>query len=382
LNLLDRYIFKSVLASSAAAVGMLVFVLMLGNVIRDLLAYVLTGQLPLATFFRLTLLIVPFVASYALPMGILTGVLLTLGRLSADSEITAMRTAGISLPRIARPVFLLGVLAAGTTLYVNFDAMPHAKVEYERNLTAAVRANPINLIIPKTFIREFPGYILYIGSKEHGELKDFWLWQLDSDRRAIRFVQAQGGHLEYDERSNQLLLTLTHGQVEVLDQNHPEDFRESPAIATFELSEPVHLPLSTVFGGGGYRQPKPQWMTFAELNTAWKRLQGATASPELARAQRVAQMKIAMTIQDKFTTACAVLTFTLVGLPLGIAVSRRETSANLGVAVALALGYYFLTVMIGWLDQHPEYRPDLLLWLPNAIFVCLGLWLFRRMRAL
>jgi len=69
-------------------------------------------------------------------------------------------------------------------------------------------------------------------------------------------------------------------------------------------------------------------------------------------------------------------------LPLGIAVSRRETSANLGLAVLLALGYYFLTIMIGWLDQHPEYRPDILLWLPNAIFIGLGYWLFRRMRAL
>jgi lipopolysaccharide export system permease protein len=92
-------------------------------------------------------------------------------------------------------------------------------------------------------------------------------------------------------------------------------------------------------------------------------------------------MKLAMTIQEKFTTAFAVLSFTLVGLPLGIAVSRRETSANLGVAVALALSYYFLTVMIGWLDRHPEYHPDILLWLPNVIFVCLGLWLFRRLRA-
>jgi lipopolysaccharide export system permease protein len=59
-------------------------------------------------------------------------------------------------------------------------------------------------------------------------------------------------------------------------------------------------------------------------------------------------------------------------------VSRRETSANLGVAVMLALGYYLLITAVGWLDRHPEYRPDLLMWLPNAIFLGLGVWLFRR----
>ena len=91
-----------------------------------------------------------------------------------------------------------------------------------------------------------------------------------------------------------------------------------------------------------------------------------------------AQMKVALVIEDKFNTALAALTFAVVGVPLGIKVSRRETSANLGVAVLLALGYYLLTVMIGWLDRHPEYRPDLLLWLPNAVFLLLGAWLFSR----
>ena len=70
--------------------------------------------------------------------------------------------------------------------------------------------------------------------------------------------------------------------------------------------------------------------------------------------------------------------FALIGVPLGIRVSRRETSANLGLAVGLALGYYVLTVMVGWLDRHPEYHPDVLLWLPNVIFLSLGVWLFRR----
>ena len=68
----------------------------------------------------------------------------------------------------------------------------------------------------------------------------------------------------------------------------------------------------------------------------------------------------------------------LIGVPLGIKVSRRETSANLGVAVLLALGYYMLTVSVTWLDRHPVYRPDLLFWLPNAIFLILGAWLFLR----
>jgi lipopolysaccharide export system permease protein len=83
-------------------------------------------------------------------------------------------------------------------------------------------------------------------------------------------------------------------------------------------------------------------------------------------------------MQEKFNTALAILSFALIGVPLGIKVSRRETSANLGVAVLLALGYYMLTVSVTWLDRHPVYRPDLLFWLPNAVFLILGVWLFLR----
>ena len=69
---------------------------------------------------------------------------------------------------------------------------------------------------------------------------------------------------------------------------------------------------------------------------------------------------------------------TELGVPLGIKVSRRETSANLGLALALAMGYYFLTIAVGWLDKHPELRPDLLMWLPNLVFLGVGVWLFWR----
>jgi lipopolysaccharide export system permease protein len=57
---------------------------------------------------------------------------------------------------------------------------------------------------------------------------------------------------------------------------------------------------------------------------------------------------------------------------------RKESSANLGLALVLALGFYFLMIMIDWLQKKPELRPDLLLWSPVVLFTALGLWLFWR----
>jgi lipopolysaccharide export system permease protein len=65
-------------------------------------------------------------------------------------------------------------------------------------------------------------------------------------------------------------------------------------------------------------------------------------------------------------------------VPLGIKVSRRETSANFAIAVALTLTYYVMTLAVKVLDRHPEYRPDLLLWVPNIILLTLGICLLTR----
>jgi lipopolysaccharide export system permease protein len=121
-------------------------------------------------------------------------------------------------------------------------------------------------------------------------------------------------------------------------------------------------------------------MTYAELRAEQDRLARQAVPVGGAKDRAQAEMKVAVTIQDKFNGAFAVLSFALLGVPLGIKVSRRETSANLGVAVLLALGYYFLTVAIGWIDRHPEYRPDLLLWLPNILLFGLGIRLFNRIQ--
>ncbi len=120
MSLLHRHIFLSVLGACAAAVGLFAFILIVGNMLKDLLPFVMGGQLSPGTFLKLVGLLAQIVAAYALPMGVLTGVLLALGRMSAQNEITAMRAAGLSLLYIARPVLILGIAGAVLCGFINF----------------------------------------------------------------------------------------------------------------------------------------------------------------------------------------------------------------------------------------------------------------------
>ncbi len=375
MNLLQRQIFTSVLWACAVAVGLFSFVLMIGNAVKDLLGYVVAGQLRPEMFVELVLLLLPFVATYALPIGVLTGVLLVLGRMSAEHEVTAMRAAGLSLPWVARPILALAAVGVLGGLAVNFQFMPWARVTYHEELARAVRANPLSFIVPRTFIRDFPGKVLYVSEREGRTVKDFWLWELDRQGRVRTFIRAQTGSFDFDEARSELVLKLVSAHVEVRDQKDPEDFSTPRPTMSFEQTS-LRLSLERLFGRMVFH-PKLPWYSYPALLAERRRL--AQPVPPEEQAQRsLDRMKLQMVIQDKFTTAFAVFTFALVGVPLGIKVSRRETSANLGLAMVLALAYYFLTIVVGWLQDQPQLRPDLLLWIPNLLFLGTGIWMFWR----
>lgn len=380
VNLLDRYIFKSVLFTCAAAVALFAFIVLVPNVVRDLLTYVLAGQISLLVAARLVLTLVPLAVSYALPMGMLTGVLLTLGRLSADSEITAMRAAGISLARVARPILLLAAVSVAAGLYFNFEAMPRARVQYERDFATVIRANPLNFIVPKTFIRDFSGYVVYVSDKQGGVLRDIWVWELDAQSRVRRFAHAETGRIDYDEKENAIVLTPIHVQVETRDPKNPEAVADPQLIVSVGQWEPLRLSLDRFFGRSSGLRIKQEWLTYPQLQAERARLaaQPLPADPAQEKQARRDRMKLELVYQDKVNTALAILSLTLIGVPLGIKVSRRETSANFAIAVGLTLAYYLLTVAVKVLDRHPEYRPDLLLWVPNLLLIGLGAWLMTR----
>lgn len=375
MNLIHRHIFTNVVLTCAAAVGMFAFVLVLGSVLKDLLGHVMAGQLAIGTVLQLVALTIPVVVSYALPMGMLTGVLLVLGRMSSDREVTALRASGLSVAWLSAPILFCALLGVVLTLLINFQFMPRAKVAYETELASAIRENPLSFIVPKTFIRDFPGYVIYAGDKKNSVLKDFWLWELDGKQRVKRFVRAEAGRVEFNEKKNQLILTLEHVQAEVRDEKDPENFSEARGAASAD-ELPFVLSFDKIAHGSSVHV-KPQWRTFAQLMEEWRRL--GRPDPVVPAAERENQrMRVQITIHEKFATAFSVLSFALVAIPLGIKVSRKETSANLGIGLAMAMAYYFATIVIGWFDTHAALRPDLLMWLPNLGFQAAGLAMFYR----
>ena len=371
MRLLDRYILKHIIVTCSACVGFFVFLIATVNAIKDLLDVLLAGQLAPEAAGMLFLLLLPYVMMYAVPFGMLLGVLLVLGRLSADSEIVAMRAAGQSMRRITAPIYGVALLCVVVGIAVNFYVMPMARTIYHQKLSQMLRTNVQRLIVPKTFVRKFPGTVIYAKEVHDDYVRDIWIWKLDKEQRAIGFAHADTGRIDFDEDKNELVFRPFQWSTERFDEKDPEDFSKPPVRVEAE-SAGFRFPLARLFGKKTFTR-KPDWMTYDELEAEKQRIKESMV-PGREREQKL--IRLDMVIQNKGSMSLAVFILVLIAVPLGIKVSRRETSANLGVALIMALAYYFLsTVVVGWFDQYPDYRPDLLVWVPNVIFISVGLWL-------
>jgi len=376
LSLLHRHILKEILVSTGLAMGLFIFVLLVGNALRDVAELVVAGKLDFWVFLKVLGLLIPYVASFALPLGMLTGTLIALGRLSSQREITAMKSAGLSLYQIAAPVFLIAFVGMVIAVLVNLHYAPESRVERQALLASALTENPVGFIEERRFINEFPGYVLYMGGREGATMKDFWIWELDEQKRVKLFLRASEGELEYNEANKELILTLRDGTAEQRDVDNPESFGGAMPDSLFFGELPIALPLDRLFGEQKERRIRIKEMTFAQLMD--RRQAELDKEAQTGEPMTEDRLEVQMHIQKNFALAFSVFSLAVFGIPLAIQVGRKETYANLGIALVIAMSYYFLLIMVSWLEGKPALRPDLLIWLPNLIFQAVGFWMIYR----
>jgi len=376
LNLLHRHVLKEVLVSTALAMGLFVFVLLLGNAMRDIAELVAAGKLDFMVFLKLMGLLIPYVAAYALPLGVLTGTLMALGRLSSQQEITAMKSAGISLYQIASPVFVISFIGMIAGVVVNLHYAPQSRLAYKHLMVSAISENPIGFIEERRFIREFPGYVIYMGDRDGPLMKDFWIWELDDEKRVKLFLRAKEGEINFDKTDNALVLTLRDGTAEQRDDSGSEGLADEPMRSLFFGELPIELPMGKIFGEKSQRQARIKEMTFSQLME--KRDLALAEETEAAEGISKNRMKVQMHMQKSFAMAFSVFSLAIFGVPLAIQVGRKESYANLAIALIIAMTYYFLIIAVSWLEGARALRPDLLIWLPNLIFQAVGFYLIQR----
>jgi len=360
-------------------VAVFAFVLLLGNVLKEVLMLLVNRQATLWLVIQAVALLVPFVLVFALPMGMLTATLLTFGRFSADQELTAARSNGISLLALSMPILVLSVVLSGLSAVFNMKLGPQCRVAYKDLLMQYGTRQATSIITEGRFITDFPGFIIYVNKVKDNHLDDVLFCRTENGQ-IVQRIRADSGQLVQGTNSRQFLLQLTNISMTL----YLADKQEWIPTSADENTVTVDFnPTSKSRDNLNYSD-----MTFAQLVAEKRQLEkllmeppvkGQTNGAEMRKEiQRMSTVKedllmpitVQMNQQVAFSFAC--IGFTLVGIPLGIRVHRRETSAGIGMALVLVLLYYSFLILAQSLQTRAEFAPQLIVWLPNIIFQSVG----------
>jgi len=375
IRIIDRYIGRQVFSSTLIAVLVLTLVLVLGNLFKEIFELLVDKNLPIDAVLKFVAYILPFSLIFTIPWGFLTAVLLVFGRLSADNEMVSMRVAGLSLGRICRPVFLLAILLAGLSLWINTRVAPRAQGEMKLALVKMVKDDPLSLFEADKVVTDFPPNIVYAKGKRGKELEALEIVQLDEKGRSlVQYMRADKAEMTYNAATENIELTMVgHRAVDpvlVKDDEADPDSDMHLELKDGQDADLLNLNLSLEGLNEGVREEKTSTAPTSELR---ERLRGEN---ELSAVRR---SEILTEIHKRYSFSMACLTFALVAVPLGVTAQRRETSIGFALSLVIATVYFLFIIIAETYGDTPGARPHLLMWVPNVFFIGLGSMLFWRL---
>ncbi len=348
MRIIDRYIFREVLSHALLGLAVFTFVIFVPQLVQ-IMNVVARHSGDSRQITLLFLSAFPRVLTFSVPIGVLVGVLIGLGRMSADSELIAMNAAGMGLKRILVPVGILAALATGVTLSMTLWLGPMS-IRTLRSLEERLRSTQASFEVqPRIFNEQFPHLVLYVQDISAAAMNWHGVFLAESDVSDVsRLTLAEDAIVVADREQGKLQLYLRNGTLH-------------------ELQGPEHYGLSAF----GERD-------FAVAVSA----NNGTQAPETINSERPLRQLLSdqgpratesrVEFHRRFAFPAACLVFALVALPVGSRPRRGGRSAGFVLAVALVCAYYIVFVFCAELARNGSLPIWLGIWTANILMAIAG----------
>ncbi|MFQ5876138.1 MAG: LptF/LptG family permease [Acidobacteriota bacterium] len=368
-----RYIFGEILSPSLLGLGVYVLVFLM-NALFELAELAIKKDLPLLTVGRILFYYLPRVLVLTTPMAILLGVLVGIGRLSTDSEIVALRAAGVSYWKVLYPALVLGLIGWGFGSYLMLQVEPEANYR-RRSITTrlAYSADPRREIKPRVFFEEIPGILLYADEVHQGGdfLEKVFIHQTREGGEELTTV-ARRVQIDYDREQGVAFFYMESGLSHSVDPDDPESYHVSQferQMLRQEPDEAFRIKSSLL------SRPSPRNWREQNLSELARSILRAGAITHEETRRRVIGTLFAI-VHERFALPVACLVFALLGVPLGIMNRRGGKASGFSLSIAIAILYWILLSTGEGLVKQGRLSPFVGLWVGNALLGALGVVLF------
>jgi len=369
MRIVSRAAFREVASAAVLGTVLFAFILFLRQTSRYF-EVLLRGSASPLTALKLFLFVAPPVLSFAIPIGTLIGVLIGLGRMSSDGEVTALRASGVPARRLLAPVLAFASLAMAAALTATLWLTPWSIRETVRTVNSLIARQLTAEVRPRVFEEQFTNTntILYVGD-----------------------VIALPG------------TTAKWRNVFIADSSPPEQRSErgqqageAPGItvATEALAVPdaarntIQLSMSGVSSHQEGKEPGIYYNTYSPhsdqlLQARAREEQSAKAYPSMDTRPLLAEARksreAAIELHQRFALPVACLVLAMLGATLGVSTRKGGKSGATVLTVALAFFYYMMLVSLIGLAQESKVPVALAVWTPNAVYLLAAVFLLVRM---
>lgn len=367
MGILSRNVFREIVSSALLGTTLFTFVLFLRELGR-LFNYLVTSSAPPSIIAYLFGLVFPPVLTLTVPVGVLVGVLIALGRMSSDGEIVAMRAAGVPSRRVLLPVMTFALLGTAVAGACSLWLTPLATRETYRLLNDLISTQLTAEIQPRVFSEQFPNTILYIGDVIPTDpvrwRKVFIADLTPPDKR-------QGG-ANPKEAGEGPRITIASEALAVPDLKHNNIQLSMSNGSSHEPGQDPQRYYNTAFPKGDQVLEAMQRDEVAPKGFTAMDTTGLLKNP---RATVDAQIEV----HRRFALPLACMLMALVGIPLGISSRKGGKSMAFVLTVLLAFAYYMGFISLIGLAQRGTLKAWVAVWIPDIIFFLIGLTLFARL---
>ena len=354
-GILDRYITRELVLPSLLGLVVFTFLLMI-QPLGDYSEQLIAKGVSWGVVVRVLGTLVPQALAVTIPIALLIGLLIGLGRLSSDRETVAMQACGISLYRLLRPVLVLALACWAATSYIMIEAVPTANQTFREIVFGVISARAENEIKPRIFFEDFPNRVLYVGdAPTGGGWRECFLADTSKPDQPTVFT-AESCRLAIDREKRTVDMVLTRGSRHAATISDPAKYE----VARFaELI--LGLDPNTVFRSADILKGDNELtIPEIELRVAELRKQGlSTHGPLLA-------------FHRKFALPFACVVLAVIGLGLGVQHGRGGKLAAFVPGIAVVFVYYVLEYGGRQMAKGQLLPPWLAVWLPNILLGLAG----------
>jgi LPS export ABC transporter permease LptF/LPS export ABC transporter permease LptG len=356
MRLLDRYIAREVASHALLGLAVFTFVLFVPQLVR-LMDLVVRHSEGMGTVAMLFLCLLPPVLIFAVPMAVLVGVLIGLGRFSADSEIVALHACGIGLRRLLLPIGAVALACSALTLTVTFWLSPLSLRTLHRLQDQILSSQAPFAVQPRVFDERFPRWVLYVQdvSAAATHWRDVFL-AFTGNAQTSSVTTAKDALVLTGPGKNQIEVRLGAGSTHEYDSRLPNRY----SVTTFGETDQV-IDISAP------NAPANVSVTDAEQFL-----------PALLAARNGAWRSARIELQRRIAFPAACLVFALLGVPIGVRPRRGGRAAGMILTLALIGGYYFIFVTGDHFARLGAVSPWLGIWAANIVAAILGFVFLRR----